>query len=155
VQNSSIRNVLGFLTILFLTSCASTQPQRIEVSSKPVEIPKLVLPKADELNMRNATWTIITEQNFEQVVEDLRKKGKVIVFFALTEDGYENLALNLSDVRAFIQQQKAIIAAYEGYYQESTEALDKANKRIENAIEEVEEQQEVVEEPEPAWKFWK
>jgi hypothetical protein len=36
------------------------------------------------------------------------------------------LGLNFSDIRALVQQQQAIIAAYEGYYKEAEQALDKA-----------------------------
>lgn len=38
------------------------------------------------------------------------------VLFAVTTDGYEALALNLSDVRAMVQQQQKIIAIYQNSY---------------------------------------
>ena len=48
MANHSIANVLGFLivTSLLISGCTS-MPQKIEVSAKPVEKPKLVLPSAD------------------------------------------------------------------------------------------------------------
>jgi hypothetical protein len=39
----------------------------------------------------------------------------------------------LSDIRAYIQQQQAIIIAYEGYYLKSNTAIDAANEEIVNA----------------------
>lgn len=48
------------------------------------------------------------------------------MFFALTEKGYENLSLNLNDLRTFIQQQRAIVAAYERYYMSAEQRLDQA-----------------------------
>lgn len=91
------------------------------------------MPKSDKLNTRDVEWTVITPENFQEVVSKLSAKGKPVVFFALTDEGYEALALNLSDLRAFIQQQQAIIVAYEGYYKDSNSALEAANAEIESA----------------------
>ena len=130
-------------------------PQRIEVSAKPVEKPELVLPKADQLSMREVKWVIITPENFNDVVEEAKKNGRPIAFFALTDKGYENLGLNLSDLRTFIQQQQSIIAAYDAYYKKSNEALDKANSEIAGAKESVDEQQKSQTSGSSSWKFWK
>ena len=64
-----------------------------------------------------------------------------IAFFAITDKGYQDLGLNFSDLRAYVQQQDAIIAAYQGYYKASEDALDDANGQIESAKDQVEEQQ--------------
>ena len=143
------------LAALLLTSGCATSPQRIEVSAKPIDKPELVLPKADVVNMREVKWTIITPENFEKVVADAKKAGRPIAFFALTDKGYENLGLNLSDLRAYIQQQQAIIAAYDAYYKKAGEALDAANANIEGAKQQVEEQQKEQDSKPPSWQFWK
>ena len=153
-----ITNVLGCgLAILLISGCSMFQPmpQRIEVSAKPVERPELVLPSADQLRMREVEWVLITPENFQEVVEKAKKDGRPIVFFALTDKGYENLGLNFSDIRAFIQQQKAIIGAYEAYYKNANEALDKANANIEGAKQQVDEQQKLNGEKKSSWQFWK
>lgn len=130
----SIVNALGFMTALLLVSgCATSTPRSIEISAKPIEKPELVLPSVDRVQTRDANWVIITPENFEEQIKKLTDKGKPIVFFALTDEGYEALALNLSDLRAFIQQQQAIIAAYEGYYQDTNSAFDAANAEIASA----------------------
>ena len=156
MASRSIMNVLGCgLAILLISGCAAPMPQRIEVSAKPIEKPELVLPNADQLRMREVEWTIITPENFEEKIEDIKKSGRPVVFFALTDKGYENLGLNFSDIRAFIQQQKAIIAAYENYYKNANEALDKANANIDGAKQQVDEQQKMNEEKKSSWQFWK
>ena len=83
--------------------------------------------------MKEVKWIIITPENFEEVVEEAKKSGRPIAFFALTDEGYANLGLNFSSIRAYIQQQQAIIIAYENYYKQSNEALDKANAEIDGA----------------------
>lgn len=128
-HNRSIANALGFTTlILLLGGCSLLQPpvQQIEVSTKPIEKPKLTLPRADELQSRDVKWTLLTPENFDEEVEKLIANGRPVVFFAITDQGYENLGLNLSDLRAFIMQQQSIINAYEVYYQAADDALEGA-----------------------------
>ena len=84
------------------------------------------------IRLREVEWTLITPDNVEDVLEQAEGSGRPVVFFALTDKGYENLGLNISDIRALIQQQKTIISAYENYYKESQEALDGAVKNQEN-----------------------
>jgi len=111
--------------IISLAACSS-QPQQIEVSAKPIDKPTLTLPPVDELNMRKLEWIVINENNVDAVMERLQSEGKAFALYALTGEGYGNLGLNFSDIRALVQQQQAIIAAYEGYYQAAEEAMDNA-----------------------------
>jgi hypothetical protein len=124
-------SVLGSL-ILFvaLSACSTPQERPIAVSASPVDRPELVLPKPDRIQTRQVEWIIITPDNAEQVFERIRATGKPVTFFALTETGYEALALNLNDLRTFIQQLQTIIVAYENYYAQSTAALEEANRRM-------------------------
>jgi hypothetical protein len=126
-------------------------PQRIEVSAKPVDKPELVLPDADGLRMKDVEWVLITPENFEEKVAEIEATGRPVVFFALTDKGYENISINFSSIRAYIQQQQAIIAAYENYYKNANEALDAANSEIDGVKNEVDAQQK----DEPKDPFWK
>lgn len=141
--NRSIVNALGFMIVLLAVSaCSTTLPREITVSAKPIDKPELVLPSIDRLRARDIEWVVITLENFEEQVQKLIVTGKPVVFFALTDKGYESLALNLNDVRSLVQQQQAIIAAYEGYYKNTNSALDAANAEIVAAAAQQAEQQE-------------
>lgn len=120
-----------------LSACSS--PRVLEVSAKPVEIPKLTLPKADVLNFasKEVEWHVITLENYQAVFDEIKKSGRPMTLFALTDKGYANLGENLSSIRAFIEQQKAIIIAYENYYKESDKAIKDANKEIEKSKEDL------------------
>ena len=123
----SIANVLGCLTILSIISGCSSLPKEIFVSAEPIEKPKLILPKTDELDLRDVEWVILVKENWEEQWAKLEKSGEALAFFATTDSGYESLGLNYSDLRAFIQQQEAIIAAYRSYYLEVEEEFNEAN----------------------------
>lgn len=131
--NLSTVNVLGFGLVLLLSACASSQPKVIEISAKPIDKPQLVLPTSDSLNMRHIDWIVITPENAEEVMAKLSASGGKVAVFALTDKGYENLSMNINDLRTYITQLQAIIVAYEGYYKESNSALDAANAEIEAA----------------------
>jgi hypothetical protein len=82
----------------------------IEVVETEVKPPAPIVPPIDQLNLRSIEWVIITPSNAETVFSEMTGEK---VLFALTAEGYENIALNLSDVRAILQQQQSIIAIYE------------------------------------------
>ena len=86
------------------------EPPTVITEYKTVKPPKPVVIPPDELSLRNVEFIVITPDNVEEVLANL--KGDAVLF-AVTTDGYENIALNLSDIRAYIQQQKQIILLYE------------------------------------------
>ena len=94
-------------------------PETVEIKTKPVERPELVLPEADQIDQRDITWVAITPNNHEEVFDDLKKTGDNLVLFGLTGDDYGKLGLNISDIRMYVGQQQAIIQAYKNYYIES------------------------------------
>jgi len=64
--------------------------------------------------MNGLEWYVVTEENIDSFFDELKKEQNgVIVFFALTPKDYENLSLNVSDIRRYILQQKEIIEYYE------------------------------------------
>ena len=75
----------------------------------------------------------------EEVFAKLKKTGRPIAIFGLTDKGYAHLGENLSAIRALIQQQKTIIAAYEAYYKNAEKALEDANKQVDAVNDEVKE----------------
>jgi len=122
--------MIAVLALGFLAACGDKQPETIEISAVPVEKPTLVVPKADTLDLRKVEWAVLTPENFEKKTSELFEQGNPIVFFALTERGYENLSLNINDLRTYIEQQKRIIVAYENYYTRSNATMDEANNRL-------------------------
>lgn len=122
-------SALGFMMIISLGACSTKQPiQEIAISTKPVNKPELVLPKVDQINIRNVEWVVLNEDNIDEELEKIRATGQPVGLFALTGKGYQNLALNFSDIRAMVQQQQQIIAAYEKYYVEAEKTMDSAVK---------------------------
>ena len=114
--------------MLALTACSNLKlPQVIDISTAPVDRPELTLPPVDELRLRNVDWVIINAENMEEKIAELTANGQPLALFVLTAEGYENLGLNFSDIRALVQQQQRIIVAYENYYEKAEVALENSN----------------------------
>ena len=90
-------------------------PPRVVTETQIVKPPNPSVPNPDELNLRDFEFIVITPENVEEVFANMRGDKAL---FALTSKGYENIALNLSDIRSLIQQQKAIIAIYEKQWED-------------------------------------
>lgn len=72
--------------------------------------PAPIIPPVDQLHLRPIIWSIITPTNATEKLAKL-KPGEAALF-ALDQNGYQNLALNNSDLRVLIQQYQEIIKTY-------------------------------------------
>lgn len=102
------------MSLSILSACSSSsniEPVQ-SVQIKKIEIPRPapIVPEVDQLKLKTVNWIIITPENINEKFSEI-KDGE-LVFFALTKEGYENLSLNLGDVRSSIEQYKQIIAIY-------------------------------------------
>lgn len=96
----------------------------VQIEKKAVERTPLALPDPQPLKPSTPSWIIITPANAEQVWAELRKRNADLVLFALTDDGYEELAMDMGQIRNFITQQREIIVRYRQYYEPPKPAAD-------------------------------
>ena len=62
-------------------------------------------------------WVVVTPNNIDQVWAELEKNKTDLVLFSLTDDGYEQLAITMLELRQYIEQQKAMLIKYKEYYE--------------------------------------
>ena len=121
--------LIGTLALFGLSGCASFMPEVTKYSTEPVERPLLVLPESEIINMKDVDYIVVTRENVEEVWAELEASGKSIVLFALTHEGYENLALNNADIIRYLSEQKAVIIAYKEYYEKADKAISDAKDK--------------------------
>ena len=91
---------------------------------KPIEIEKKAVARTP-LNLADPTpikpavprWIIVTPENQARVFEELRAANADQVLFALTDDGYEELAIDFAVTRNFLSQQREMLKKYREYYE--------------------------------------
>jgi len=115
---------IPLLSLSLISGCASIWPfggkpevKPIEIQKKEVERVRLDLPMPPPLKAREMQWFVMTPQNAEEVWVKLKEQNVDLVVFALTDDGYQELAMTMAEVRNYIASQRAIIVKYKEYYE--------------------------------------
>jgi len=76
-----------------------------------VQIPTVALPKP--LQLSDTRVFVVTKDNFEEFEKEFTELYGDLAFVALSMKDYENLALNISELKRYINQQGEIIVYYE------------------------------------------
>ena len=116
---------LSILTsVLLLTSgCGLLNPfsrpevKQVEIQTKAVERARLNIKAPAPLQAREMEWMVVTPDNIDQVLQKMKDEEFNLVLFALTDQGYEQLALTIAEIRNFINSQRIIIMKYKEYYE--------------------------------------
>lgn len=116
-----MKNIILAISISFLlTGCAgfgwkSVEPVKIkkeEVSRTPLNLPDPTPIKPTVPN-----WIVITPGNADRVWKQLETNNQDLVLFALTDDGYEALAVDTAETRNYIARVRRILDEYRSYYE--------------------------------------
>ena len=135
VQKSTA-SVLTLLTLTIGLSACSTTPRTVEYTPTPIERPTLILPPTETLNIKDVDWIVVTPDNADEYFARMQENGESISFFALTADGYAALGINMAQLLELISQQRAIIVAYEDYYNSVETQLENQDARVIIPVEE-------------------
>ena len=108
--------VLPLLVTLLLTSgCSYFKNPLKQIEIKTVEVERVIptqnRPRPVDLN--DIYFYVVTEQNFEDFKKRFAKENGDLVGYVLSVRDYETLALNMAEIKRYIQQQKEIIIYYE------------------------------------------
>jgi hypothetical protein len=114
-------NVLILLTLTISLSACSRTPRELEYTPQPIDRPELILPESEALKLSKIDWIIITPDNAAEEFNKIKASGKPVVVYALTNTGYEALALDMAKILKKLSEQNAIIVAYEDYYSNGDE----------------------------------
>ena len=129
--------------LLLLSSGCSLLPREKEIIVQTVEVEKQIplqlQPKPLQFN--DSYWHVVTEANFDEFIEKFKKEhGEAWVFYAVSVRSYESMALNLAELKRYIEQQKQIIIYYEEaikHKQPSVEVSEEEKKEKTNFLQKI------------------
>jgi hypothetical protein len=102
-------------TLLLSSGCSYFKNPLKQIEIKTVEVERVIptqnRPRPVDLN--NIYFYVVTEQNFEEFKNRFVKENGDLVGYVLSVRDYETLALNMAEIKRYIQQQKEIIIYYE------------------------------------------
>ena len=105
---------------LALSGCATLKKELV-VRTKPVEKPRLDVSLPQPVKMQPMQWVVITDKNYNDVIETVKDSNGLVFLVALDESSYKNLAINNANLLRYIREEKAVIAAYKQYYEKPKE----------------------------------
>ena len=119
--------VLSLLPLCLAISSCSSWPELKQIEIKTVQVER-VIPTQNRprpLNMNDIKFYVVTSENFEDFKKRYEKDNGTFLFYALSVRDYETLALNMADIKRYIEQQKQIII----YYEKAVKPREKVEKK--------------------------
>lgn len=109
------------MSLLLLSNCGRTLEPEIITQTEYLTrtIPPQPRPKPVVLN--DVKWYVVTEDNLQEFIDTFQKENGPVAFMAVSVKGYENISLNVQELRRFILQQNAVIVYYENAVQNPPE----------------------------------
>ena len=112
---ASLKPLLAVMAVLlFLTGCSSFREPEIKVVTQieKTTVPTVARPKP--IDLVDTRVYVVTKDNYESFVKEFTEEHGELAYVVLSMKDYENLAINIADLRRYIEQQTEIIVYYEG-----------------------------------------
>ena len=103
----------AMVVLLFLTGCSTFREPEIKVVTQieKTTVPLVARPKP--INLVDTRVYVVTKDNYESFVKEFTEEHGELAYVVLSMKDYENLAINIADLRRYIEQQTEIIVYYE------------------------------------------
>jgi hypothetical protein len=103
------------LPLLLLNSGCSSFREIIPLEVKTVEVERKipVQKRPRPVAMNDIYFYVVTLDTYQEFKSRFVKENGDLLFYAMSVRDYETLALNMSEIKRFLQQQKQIIIYYE------------------------------------------
>ena len=103
----------SLLLLVSLSSCSWKPEKEVVVQTKIVKPVIEIKERPKGVKMLPVKFYVVTEKNYDEFKERFKKENGEFVFYAMSVPSYENLALDMAELRRYIEQQKEIIIYYE------------------------------------------
>ena len=109
--------LLIFLTVSLFLLAGCSNVDRVETVSTPTERTPLNIDPADPVDLKSIEWIVVTPDNVDNIMDMLEQSGNNLVVFGITPSDYEDLSMNMSEIRNHINTQRRILLQYKIYYE--------------------------------------
>ena len=115
------------LPLLLLSSGCSSWREVLPVEVKTVEVERKIPTqnRPRPVNLNDIYFYVVTENTFDDFKKRFQKENGDLLFYALSVRDYETIAMNMAELKRFIDQQKQIII----YYEKAVTPKDKKEKK--------------------------
>lgn len=100
-------------------SMIPTQTKPVQVKTISERPPMYHPPLPLEIQMVDVDWTVMTPQLMEQYLKDIEDgSAPVSAYYSLTTKEYENLSMNMAEIKRYLKDTLHIIEFYREYEKE-------------------------------------
>ena len=110
--------IIVSFTLFYFTACSMlpTQPKPVEVITVAEPMPMYHPPLPIELNIVDIDWEILTPRIMKEYLSDLEQgSAPPTAYYALTSKDYENLSMNMAEIKRYIKDTLHILEFYRDY----------------------------------------
>ena len=118
--------LMPLLILLLVSSCSNFRAEKEVVTVEKIIKPTIALAtKPHPVIMKNADVIVITENNLDEVIQKVKAlQGGQFVVYGLDLKSFENLAINMEQIKRYIEQQNEVILYYEKAVREEPEIVE-------------------------------
>jgi len=116
--------------LLLLSSGCSSWRDVLPVEIKTVEVERKIPTqnRPRPVKMNDVHFYVVTEDTWDKFKERFTKENGDLLFYALSVRDYETIALNMAELKRYIDQQKQVIIYYEKAVKPKDKKEDKDGK---------------------------
>ena len=107
--------IIILTSFLLLSGCSSIK--KLDIFTTEVERQPLNLESPEPIKLDKIDWIVVSSENAEEMFARLKEEGYDPVVFGLSDEEYEDLAMNFAQIRAYIIKQNEILRQYRQYYE--------------------------------------
>jgi len=112
-----IKTILLCLSVLFLTNCSMIPTAKtIEVSTIAEPVPMYHPPLPLEVGLVDVDWEILTPDLMKDYLASYEDgSAPAVAYYSLTSKEYENLAMNMGEIKRYLRDTLSIVKFYREY----------------------------------------
>ena len=99
--------------LLFLTGCSLIPEPEIKIVTQIEKTTVPIVARPKPVDLVDTRVYVVTADNYDAFVEEFTAEHGELAYVVLSMKDYENLAINVADLRRFLEQQNEIIVYYE------------------------------------------
>ena len=117
-QNFGVKSWGKLVTVLavlmiFLSGCSRKPEVEIKTVTQVQKVTVPIVARPKPISLVDTQVYVVNQGNLEEFIAEFKEQNGELAFVALSIDTYENLALNVAELRRYINQQNEIIIYYE------------------------------------------
>ena len=118
-----LKSVFVLISVLLITNCSmmpNAKPVEVSTIAEPVPIYHPPFPL--EVGLVDIDWEILTPDLMKEYLEDYENgSAPAIAYYSLTSKEYENLSMNMAEIKRYLRDTLSIVKYYRDYDKEDNQ----------------------------------